>query len=308
MADIAAELDADAASVQLAGASVRANDGDRAFTAFRRDQSRPRHPLLMYRANAAAKRCPRSCRAAPMAASIACVLDAAGTRRAQGRPRSRSRSKPAASLRDLMRASLLPEEMLKTASPVRRLASNWAAASYASAKAPPNSARRPRDGLHAVGLRITRPCRRTCWRASLKECRPKPRPRVPVAFCTAYYGLVTLAKLSRGEWVLIHGGAGGSRSWRPSRSRSSPWRQESSRQPAREPERGDLLEGPRCRTISWIRARPAFSDEEIRAITGDGVDIVLNSLAGDAMERSHPQRLKSVRPLRPAFGKRDLHR
>ena len=32
---------------------------------------------------------------------------------------------------------------------------------------------------------------------------------IPVAFCTAYYGLVTLARLSRGEWVLIHGGAGG---------------------------------------------------------------------------------------------------
>ena len=32
---------------------------------------------------------------------------------------------------------------------------------------------------------------------------------IPVAFCTAYYGLVTLAQLSRGEWVLIHGGAGG---------------------------------------------------------------------------------------------------
>jgi hypothetical protein len=32
---------------------------------------------------------------------------------------------------------------------------------------------------------------------------------IPVAFLTAYYSLVTQAKLKRGEWVLIHGGAGG---------------------------------------------------------------------------------------------------
>ena len=32
---------------------------------------------------------------------------------------------------------------------------------------------------------------------------------IPVAFLTAYYGLITCADLQRGEWVLIHGGAGG---------------------------------------------------------------------------------------------------
>src|SRR4029079_18070830 len=31
---------------------------------------------------------------------------------------------------------------------------------------------------------------------------------IPVAFLTAYYSLVRLARLRRGEWVLIHGGAG----------------------------------------------------------------------------------------------------
>ena len=32
---------------------------------------------------------------------------------------------------------------------------------------------------------------------------------IPVAFATAYYSLITQAKLKRREWVLIHGGAGG---------------------------------------------------------------------------------------------------
>ncbi|MGH6841144.1 MAG: alcohol dehydrogenase catalytic domain-containing protein, partial [Methylocella sp.] len=32
---------------------------------------------------------------------------------------------------------------------------------------------------------------------------------IPVAFLTAYYALVTCARLAHGEWVLIHGGAGG---------------------------------------------------------------------------------------------------
>ena len=31
---------------------------------------------------------------------------------------------------------------------------------------------------------------------------------IPIAFLTTYYSLVTLAKLRRGDWVLIHGGAG----------------------------------------------------------------------------------------------------
>ena len=32
---------------------------------------------------------------------------------------------------------------------------------------------------------------------------------IPVAFLTSYYALHHLARLARGEWCLIHGGAGG---------------------------------------------------------------------------------------------------
>jgi hypothetical protein len=38
---------------------------------------------------------------------------------------------------------------------------------------------------------------------------PEAATTIPVAFFTAWYSLVTLAGLRRGEWVLIHGGAGG---------------------------------------------------------------------------------------------------
>ena len=122
---------------------------------------------------------------------------------------------------------------------------------------------------------------------------------IPVAFCTAYYGLVTLARLSRGEWVLIHGGAGGvglaalqialSRGAKVIATAGSE-------------ERRDLLKILGAHHVLDSRSL-AFSDEAHR-ITGDGADVVLNSLAGDAMERG-------IRALKPfgrfvELGKRDF--
>jgi acyl transferase domain-containing protein/NADPH:quinone reductase-like Zn-dependent oxidoreductase/acyl carrier protein len=122
---------------------------------------------------------------------------------------------------------------------------------------------------------------------------------IPVAFCTAYYGLVTLARLSRGEWVLIHGGAGGvglaalqialSRGAKVIATAGSE-------------ERRDLLKVLGAHHVLDSRSL-AFSDE-VHRITGDGADIVLNSLAGDAMERG-------IRALKPfgrfvELGKRDF--
>ena len=49
---------------------------------------------------------------------------------------------------------------------------------------------------------------RTAWRIP-QGIAPEAAATIPVTFSTAYYALVTLAKLRRGEWVLIHGGAGG---------------------------------------------------------------------------------------------------
>jgi len=104
---------------------------------------------------------------------------------------------------------------------------------------------------------------------------------IPVAFMTAYYSLVTQAKLRRREWVLIHGGAGGvgmaaiqialARKARVIATAGSKAKR-------------DLLKALGVQHVLDSRSTAFVS--EVRAITGEGVDVVLNSLAGEAMERS----------------------
>ena len=122
---------------------------------------------------------------------------------------------------------------------------------------------------------------------------------IPVAFCTAYYGLVTLARLSRGETVLIHGGAGGvglaalqialARGARVIATAGSE-------------ERRDLLTMLGAHHV--LDSRSLGFGDKVHRITGTGADVVLNSLAGDAMERG-------IRALKPfgrfvELGKRDF--
>lgn len=121
---------------------------------------------------------------------------------------------------------------------------------------------------------------------------------IPVAFMTAYYSLITLAKLTRGEWVLIHGGAGGVGQAAIQVARAVGARVIAS---AGSPAKRDLLLALGAthvidsRVTSWV--------DEVRAVTSGGVDVVLNSLAGEAMERS----LACVRPFGRfvELGKRD---
>lgn len=103
---------------------------------------------------------------------------------------------------------------------------------------------------------------------------------IPVAFLTAYYSLVTQAKLKRGEWVLIHGGAGGvgmaaiqialARKARVIATAGSKAKR-------------DLLKI--LGVHHALDSRSTSFVDDVRAITSDGVDVVLNSLAGEAMER-----------------------
>src|SRR5262249_1971271 len=102
---------------------------------------------------------------------------------------------------------------------------------------------------------------------------------VPVAFVTAYYALVTLARVEREEWVLIHGGAGGVglaalqiARWRGARVIGTAGSQE----------KRDLLRILGAEHVLDSRST-AFVDD-VRAITPEGVDVVLNSLSGEAME------------------------
>ncbi len=121
---------------------------------------------------------------------------------------------------------------------------------------------------------------------------------IPVAFLTAYYSLVRLAKLKRKEWVLIHGGAGGV---------GMAAIQVASARGARiiatagsAAKRGML----RALGVSHVLdSRSPDIVDQVRKLTGDGVDVVLNSSAGEAMERS----IACLRPFGRfvELGKRD---
>ncbi|HEV2678422.1 MAG TPA: SDR family NAD(P)-dependent oxidoreductase [Aliidongia sp.] len=120
---------------------------------------------------------------------------------------------------------------------------------------------------------------------------------IPVAFLTAWYSLVHLAQIQPGEWVLIHGAAGGVglaaiqiaklRGARVAATVSSP-------------DKRALVELFGAEKVYNSRST-AFLDA-IRLEIG-GVDIVLNSLAGEAMQAS----IKCLKPFGRfvEMGKRD---
>ncbi|NBN78351.1 SDR family NAD(P)-dependent oxidoreductase [Microvirga tunisiensis] len=124
---------------------------------------------------------------------------------------------------------------------------------------------------------------------------------IPVTFLTAYYALVHLARLSEGETVLIHGGAGGVglaalqiAKWRGARVITT----------AGSEEKRSFLKLLGADLVLDSRSL-AFVDEVMTATDGEGVDVVLNSLFGEAMERS-------IEVLRPfgrflELGKRDYY-
>ena len=121
---------------------------------------------------------------------------------------------------------------------------------------------------------------------------------IPVAFLTAYHALMICARLKPNEWVLIHGGAGGVglaaiqiARWRGARIIAT----------AGSAERRTLLTSLGAEHVFDSRSG-AFA-EDIRRVTGEGVAVVVNSLSGEAMERS-------IGVLRPfgrfvELGKRD---
>lgn len=104
---------------------------------------------------------------------------------------------------------------------------------------------------------------------------------VPVAFLTAYYGLVTLGRLGAGDWVLVHGAAGGVGL---AAIQIAQWRGATVVATAGSPEKRDLLRALGVEHI--LDSRSTAFAEEIRSLRREGVDVVLNSLSGEAMERS----------------------
>ncbi|GJE28589.1 L-threonine 3-dehydrogenase [Methylobacterium organophilum] len=110
---------------------------------------------------------------------------------------------------------------------------------------------------------------------------PAAAATVPVAFLTAYYGLVTCARLRRGEWVLVHGGAGGVGLAALQIAKLKGARVIAT---AGSREKRALVQALGAEHVLDSRSL-AFVDD-VRRITGKGVDVVLNSLFGEMMERT----------------------
>lgn len=124
---------------------------------------------------------------------------------------------------------------------------------------------------------------------------------IPTTFFTAYYALHELARVRAGERVLVHGAAGGVGIAAIQLARhlgAEVYATASTR------EKREFVRLLGARHVFDSRSL-AFADEVRAATGGQGVDIVLNSLAGEAM-------IRSIDVLRPfgrflELGKRDFY-
>lgn len=105
---------------------------------------------------------------------------------------------------------------------------------------------------------------------------------LPVAFLTAYHGLRVLAKLSAGDWVLIHAGTGGVGMAAIQIAHSVGARIIAT---AGTEEKRDYLRSLGIEHAGDSRST-AFADTVRAATNGRGVDVVLNALAGDMITAS----------------------
>src|SRR5690625_3267503 len=124
---------------------------------------------------------------------------------------------------------------------------------------------------------------------------------IPSTFFTAYYALVHLAQIEAGERVLLHGGAGGVGL---AALQIAKWRGAEVFATSGSPEKRALLRLLGADHVLDSRSLE-FADQILTLTGGEGVDVVLNSLAGEAMERS----LQLLRPFGRflELGKRDFY-
>jgi acyl transferase domain-containing protein/acyl carrier protein/protein-L-isoaspartate O-methyltransferase len=124
---------------------------------------------------------------------------------------------------------------------------------------------------------------------------------IPIAFSTAYYSLHYMARMERGERVLIHAAAGGVGLAAIQLALKAGAEVYAT---AGSPSKRNLLRALGVRHVFDSRSL-AFADEIMELTGGRGVDIVLNSLAGEAIA-------KSISVLSPygrfiEIGKRDIY-
>jgi NADPH:quinone reductase-like Zn-dependent oxidoreductase/NAD(P)-dependent dehydrogenase (short-subunit alcohol dehydrogenase family)/acyl carrier protein len=124
---------------------------------------------------------------------------------------------------------------------------------------------------------------------------------IPSAFFTAYYALHHLARLGPEEKVLIHGAAGGVGI---AAIQVAKWCGAEIFATAGSDEKRDFLRLLGVEHIYDSRSL-AFADEILAATAGKGVDVVLNSLAGEAVNRN----LRLLKPFGRflELGKRDFY-
>ncbi|MEM9010794.1 MAG: SDR family NAD(P)-dependent oxidoreductase [Pseudomonadota bacterium] len=130
---------------------------------------------------------------------------------------------------------------------------------------------------------------------------PELAASIPTAFMTAQYALGDIARLASGETVLIHGGAGGVGLAALQIARRAGARVFAT---AGTPAKRRLLRILGAEQVFDSRTMD-FADAALAATDGVGVDVVLNSLAGEAMERS----IECLRPFGRfvELGKRDYY-
>ncbi len=128
-------------------------------------------------------------------------------------------------------------------------------------------------------------------RAHVPAALVMPRPNgltleqvaaLPIAYLTAYYSLMELARLREGEWVLIHAGAGGVGLAAAQIALAQGARVIAT---ASSPEKHAFLREWGVEHV--LSSRSLDFVEDVLEITGGrGVDVVLNSLAGDYVDAS----------------------
>ncbi|MFG6177349.1 type I polyketide synthase [Halomonas sp. THAF12] len=124
---------------------------------------------------------------------------------------------------------------------------------------------------------------------------------IPTTFFTVYYALKHLARLAPGERVLIHGAAGGVGI---AALQVAQWLGAEILATAGSDEKRDFLRLMGVERIYDSRAL-TFAEEILEETQGQGVDVVLNSLAGEAIH----QNLRVLRPFGRflELGKRDFY-
>ena len=124
---------------------------------------------------------------------------------------------------------------------------------------------------------------------------------IPSTFFTVYYSLLHLAQLEPGETVLIHGAAGGVGI---AAIQIAKWRGAIIYATAGSDEKRDFLRLLGVEHLYDSRTL-SFADDILAATDGRGVDVVLNSLAGEAINRN----LRILKPFGRfiELGKRDYY-